>query len=51
MSVIRAPELPEGLDWLNTPRPLTMERRQQPRLAAVRAGGMSAETSHPLLHF
>ena len=24
MSVIRAPELPEGLDWLNTPRPLTM---------------------------
>jgi hypothetical protein len=25
MSVVRAPELPQGLDWLNTPRPLTME--------------------------
>jgi hypothetical protein len=24
MSVIRAPELPQGLDWLNTPAPLTM---------------------------
>jgi hypothetical protein len=22
--LIRAPEFPQGLDWINTPRPLTM---------------------------